>query len=408
MDNNNPKGFSFPESAPTANPVFYRTYSRRIDGRRETPEEVFDRTTRGLTELGKLTEEESSLILQMQKEMKALPSGRWLWVGGTEWIKKPESYYGSYNCSSTKIVDWKAFGLMMNLAMQGCGTGAMLEERFISQLPEIVNHLQLDVVGEYGQVPKGSRINETELIWDEDTLTIVVGDSREGWVKAYQSVLELSSNTELGGNVVVTIDVSHVRPEGEELKGFGGVANPALLKEMFLKIGGILNGAIGRKLTAKECCLLIDEAAKVVVAGSIRRSAGMRMFDKTDPVYKLNLWQEGEDGQWRIDPERDAMRMSNHTRVYHTKPTEKECIEAVRLQFQSGEGAIQYAPEAIARANADILDTTEKKKQFLVEYEISPESAGQYLSRLALDKLPQEEIEYRLTIYGLNPLTLAA
>jgi ribonucleotide reductase, class II len=264
------------------------------------------------------------------------------------------------------------------------------------------------VVGEYGQVPKGSRINETELIWDEDTLTIVVGDSREGWVKAYQSVLELSSNTELGGNVVVTIDVSHVRPEGEELKGFGGVANPALLKEMFLKIGGILNGAIGRKLTAKECCLLIDEAAKVVVAGSIRRSAGMRMFDKTDPVYKLNLWQEGEDGQWRIDPERDAMRMSNHTRVYHTKPTEKECIEAVRLQFQSGEGAIQYAPEAIARANADILDTTEKKKQFLVEYEISPESAGRYLSRLALDKIPQEEIEYRLTIYGLNPLTLAA
>jgi ribonucleotide reductase class II len=214
MDNNNPKGFSFPESAPTANPVFYRTYSRRIDGRRETPEEVFDRTTRGLTELGKLTEEESSLILQMQNEMKALPSGRWLWVGGTEWIKKPENYYGSYNCSSTKIVDWKAFGLMMNLAMQGCGTGAMLEERFISQLPEIVNHLQLDVVGEYGQVPKGSRINETELIWDEDTLTIVVGDSREGWVKAYQSVLELSSNTELGGNVVVTIDVSHVRPEG--------------------------------------------------------------------------------------------------------------------------------------------------------------------------------------------------
>jgi len=175
-----------------------------------------------------------------------------------------------------------------------------------------------------------------------------------------------------------------------------------------LKIGGILNGAIGRKLTAKECCLLIDEAAKVVVAGSIRRSAGIRQFDEAEPVHKLNLWQEGEDGQWRIDPERDAMRMANHTRVYHHKPTEEECIEAVRLQFQSGEGAIQYAPEAIARANADILDTPEKKQEFLKKYTVSQNLAGGYLEGLALDKISQEEIEYRLTIYGLNPLTLAA
>jgi ribonucleotide reductase class II len=287
----------------------------------------------------------------------------------------------------------------------------MLEDRFISQLPEVINNIDLKVVGNYGDVAKDSRTEETLRIGslhDEDLITIVVGDSREGWVKAYQTILELSSDENLGSSIDVTVDVSHVRPEGEELKGFGGIANPALIGGMFPKITRILNGAIGRKLTAKECCLLIDEAAKVVVAGSIRRSAGMRMFDKTDPVYKLNLWQEGEDGQWRIDPERDAMRMANHTRVYHTKPTEEECIDAVRLQFQSGEGAIQYAPEAIARANADILDTPEKKQEFLKKYTVSQNLAGGYLEGLALDKIPQEEIEYRLTIYGLNPLTLAA
>jgi len=42
--------------------------------------------------------------------------------------------------------------------------------------------------------------------------------------------------------------------------------------------------------------------------------------------------------------------MANHTRVFH-KPTLDECVEAVRKQYYSGEGAIQWAGEAAARAN---------------------------------------------------------
>ena len=44
-------------------------------------------------------------------------------------------------------------------------------------------------------------------------------------------------------------------------------------------------------------------------------------------------------------------RMANHTRVFHRKPTLEECIDAVRKQYYSGEGAIQWAGEAVARAN---------------------------------------------------------
>lgn len=72
----------FPETAPAANPVFFRTYSRRTQGRRETWEEVCDRTTRGLAKLGKLTPDEEALLNRMQRELKALSSGRWLWIGG--------------------------------------------------------------------------------------------------------------------------------------------------------------------------------------------------------------------------------------------------------------------------------------------------------------------------------------
>ena len=74
---------SFPETAPAANPVFFRTYSRRTQtGLRESWSDVCDRTLKGLVELGKLNLEETALLEKMQLQMKALPSGRWLWVGG--------------------------------------------------------------------------------------------------------------------------------------------------------------------------------------------------------------------------------------------------------------------------------------------------------------------------------------
>ncbi|MEO0489996.1 MAG: hypothetical protein AAFZ49_10635, partial [Cyanobacteria bacterium J06659_2] len=47
---------------------------------RETWQQVCDRTLTGLTELGHLNAEEAALIGRMQRQVKALPSGRWLWV----------------------------------------------------------------------------------------------------------------------------------------------------------------------------------------------------------------------------------------------------------------------------------------------------------------------------------------
>ena len=67
-------------------------------------------------------------------------------------------------------------------------------------------------------------------------------------------------------------------------------------------------------------------------------------------VPRKNLWQQDEAGNWRIDPTRDALRMANHTRVYHQKPAKEDVLMAVRKQFHSGEGAIQWAGEAERRA----------------------------------------------------------
>ncbi|MGB7442130.1 MAG: hypothetical protein WA919_13745 [Coleofasciculaceae cyanobacterium] len=110
----------FPQNATTANPVFFRTYSRRTPKGRETWPQVCERTIGGLSELGKLTEQETALLKKMMQQLKSLPSGRWLWVGGTEWIDRSENVSGAYNCTSTNVTDWPAFGLMMDLAMMGC------------------------------------------------------------------------------------------------------------------------------------------------------------------------------------------------------------------------------------------------------------------------------------------------
>ncbi len=264
----------FPANAPAAYPVFYRTYSRRSEeGRRETWQEVCDRTLKGLVELGQLTDEERDLVAKMQQNLKAMPSGRWLWVGGTDWSKNPKNFSGAYNCTSTNVVDWRAFGLMMDLAMMGCGTGAVLEPKYINQLPKIRNKITVTMRGGVGQTPADQRREEAEIKVDEanNRVEIIAGDSRQGWVKSYQTLLELSTDERFDGAVEAIVDLSDIRPAGERLKGFGGMANPVKLPELYERCVKILNAAIGRQLNSIECCLLIDEAAACVVAGNIRR-----------------------------------------------------------------------------------------------------------------------------------------
>ena len=122
----------------------------------------------------------------MQLEQKALPSGRWLWVGGTDWIDKPENVSGAYNCTSTDLTDWRAFALMMDLAMMGSGTGAIIEPHMVDMLPVIRNRLNVVVTGIFGQASSDPQTSvEYHTVYlDEDytpsiDVLIEVGDSRK-------------------------------------------------------------------------------------------------------------------------------------------------------------------------------------------------------------------------------------
>jgi ribonucleotide reductase class II len=305
-------------------------------------------------------------------------------------------------------VDWEAFGLMMDLAMMGCGTGAIIEPHLINRLPAVRNRLAISGVTDIGSTPAGARQEHTSHTIEGNRVAIKVGDTRRGWVDSYQLLLELCSDErfEASAPIEISVDLSDVRPVGETLKGFGGMANPVKLKDLYGRVAQILGKAQGRQLTSVECCLLIDEAAVTIVAGNIRRSAGMRQFAADDLAVagaKDNLWQQDSEGNWRIDPERDALRMANHTRVFHTRPNRETVLEAVTKQFQSGEGAIQFAPEAIARSNADLLSTPELREEFVGIYcDQGREQAAQWL-KLHHPGLEADELEHRLGRYGLNP-----
>ena len=396
----------FPPTAPAANPVFYRTYSRKTAQGRESWHQVSERNLEGLRQLGNLNQAEVELIRSMQRRQQSLPSGRWLWIGGTDWINRQENFSGAYNCTSTNLVDWEAFGLMMDLAMMGCGTGAIIEPHLIGRLPAVRNQLVITTVSDIGATPAGERQEHTSHSIDGQRVSIKVGDTRRGWVDSYQLLLNLCSDQRFNGPIEISVDLSDVRPVGETLKGFGGMANPVKLKDLYGRVAQILNKAQGRQLSSVECCLLIDEAAVTIVAGNIRRSAGMRQFCANDSAAanaKDNLWQQDAEGNWRIDPERDSLRMANHTRVFHTRPSREVVLEAVNRQFQSGEGAIQFAPEAIARSNADLLNTPELRSEFQAIYcDQGREEAGRWL-QLNHPELGAAELEHRLGRYGLNP-----
>ena len=407
----------FRDSAPSAPAVFYRSYSRRkADGTRESYQEAIERTVNDLADIGGLSDEQRALCIDMGLKQHAFPSGRALWVAGTEWSKKQENFPGYYNCQSGFIDDVNMFGLLMELAMCGTGTGAVLEKDVVERLPKIVNGLKIEECIENPGRLGGQE--QTEIVVDEytDDVVVIVGDSRRGWVDAYQGLIEIAMGLVPGAkarprkDLNVVIDLSNVRQAGEPLKGFGGVANPVRLRTTLERVASLLSKAKGRKLTPVECCLLIDEAASAVVAGNIRRSAGMRQFSEDDleaVEAKLNLYRQDEDGNWSVDPEREALRMANHTRTWHHKPTRQEILDAVTKQYHSGEGAIQYVPEAIARANADLLNSIDKKKRFLDLYcNQGRVSAQEYIVNLAKsagEPVDDKIIYHRMHRYGLNP-----
>ena len=72
---------------------------------------------------------------------------------------------------------------MMDLAMMGSGTGAVIEEQYISQLPKIRNRIKIKDVGDVGGTAPEHRRDHSYVEVRGNTVTIDCGDSRSAGLR---------------------------------------------------------------------------------------------------------------------------------------------------------------------------------------------------------------------------------
>lgn len=198
---------------------------------------------------------------------KWLPPGRGLWMMGTEFVNGKGNSSALQNCafiSTEKLSSHSAteatlpFIRLMEMSMLGVGVG-------------------FDT--------KGAGNLEIHEPTGEPTL-IIIDDSREGWYESVGSILETYF---FKNRRPVTFDYSEIRPEGELIKGFGGVAaGPDPLQRLHEKIRDILQGREGQRVTSIDIVDLMNLIGKCVVAGNVRRSAEIALGDFNDVDF-LNL-----------------------------------------------------------------------------------------------------------------------
>lgn len=416
------KPYVDPFPSPLGSIVFYRTYSDKLtngDGSitMQTWEENAARNADFLSELGELTPEQRDDIYTQQSALTVTPPGRVLWAAKTNWINKPgkANYLSLFNCVGIRPTSWKWLGLNFLLLMMGCGVGAVIEEEVVSMLPPINSKLPKVVIksmpGDYPYRPE-----DTTYELGGGILTLHVGDSKEGWVDSYVALLVTCSDPFMEGLSCINVELGGVRPNGQPIKGFGGTSNPIALPGLYEAVMKILALAAGRQITAYEACLLLNEAAKTTVAGNIRRSARWDGYSYGSPTMtgaKDNLWSQNPvTGKWSIDPDKDALRMANISAITHTKPTLEECMTSVQKQYDTGEGALWYAPAAIKRTNVDILPTEEEQWAFEHAYTTLGRETGRAYLRGKLHDAgitgadAEKELDHRMMRYGANPCCL--
>jgi len=209
-----------------------------------------------------------------------------------------------YNCSYLAINNKRAFSEALYILMNGTGVGFSCERQEIANLPEVPQTLR------------------------ESDDTIVVGDSKLGWAKAFKKLL-----SSLWDGDVPHINYSQVRPAGARLKTFGGRASgPAPLKALFDYCIETFKQAGGRKLNSLEVHDILCKIGEIVVVGGVRRSALISLSNLTD-----RRMREAKTGAWWEENSQRAL--ANNSIAYTEKPDTTAFMEEwlALIKSKSGE-----------------------------------------------------------------------
>lgn len=329
-----------------AEAVYRRTYSRpKPDGSRETFPETIDRV---IEHQRWLWERAQGFILTLEQEFelaelkqlflsrRGLPSGRTLWLGGTEIAKRREAC--QFNCAYLRIstvcdvVD--AFWLLL----QGCGVGFRAVpgnlSGFSCYIPE-VEFIRSTRTSKGGRETNKETYDRERRVW-----TISVGDSAESWAKLVGKLLAGKHSR----CVRLVIDLSEIRPAGTVLAGYGWISSGDHDLHLALKqIVEVLNGNYDRLLDQLAIQDIVNLLGTVL---SSRRSAQISLHH-----YGIPGWEEFatcksdlQDVPWRTQ--------SNNSLLFYTKPTLEGITGILEMMLRSGgsEPGMINAIEALKRA----------------------------------------------------------
>ena len=270
---------------PTDYQTFIATsrYARWLEdeNRRETWTETVQRYINYIATTG-LSAPDLEEIEEAILNLEVMPSMRALMTAGAAADRDNTCIY---NCSYLPVDHIRAFDEAMFILLCGTGVGFSVERQFISKLPTVPSHLEVD------------------------ERAIKVGDSKEGWAKALHSLIST-----LYSGVIPSWDLSSIRPAGARLKTFGGRASgKEPLNDLFHFIVGKFTAAAGRKLTSIECHDIMCKIGEVVVVGGVRRSAMISLSNLSD-----GRMAHAKSGSWWENEGQRAL--ANNSVAYTDKP----------------------------------------------------------------------------------------
>ena len=336
--------------------IYLRTYARYLDEkkRRENWYETVLRTTEYNIGLGMEYKRKNGIEIDFGKEkeeaealfdnlfhLRTFPSGRTLYMGGTEIVK--EYPLSNYNCCFTNIEDLHDFIDVFYLLMLGCGVGVKIDKNSVLKLPKI-RHIDLEGIYDTSirLCSTKAEMEDSVLELDGDSAVIKVGDSKEGWCRALELYFSIITEKVYDSINLVTMDYSFVRPEGERLKRFGGRASGhKSLKRMFEKINKVINSNRNGILKTIDILDIATIISENVVSGCVRRSAMMIICEEDDEEVinaKRNIYKV-LDGNWIEDKEISHRKMSNNSVLYMKKPSFeriKEILDSIRINGEPG------------------------------------------------------------------------
>ena len=282
--------------------------------------------------------------------LNVFPSGRTLFVGGTEAVRLNPS--ANFNCSFTVVDSIKSFVDAMYLLMLGCGVGYSVEKQYIDKLPEFYSVTTKVIHEDYLAVPKKDRLENTVIKIEHNeiskasgrTIYITIGDSKNGWVDALNYYLE--SFTEL--HTTIVINYNNVRPEGERLKTFGGRASGHRpLKLMFEEIEDRIKGILNNTIDSVTAMDIMNSIAKAIVVGGVRRSSQIVFGDVDDIKYieaKKDLWSDPNKAKYQ-----STRVLSNNSIHLWQKPSWDKLVSIFDTIKNNGEPGLYIAENAAKR-----------------------------------------------------------